>query len=295
MTATGGVPAAYPPELARFTAAPPDAYRTVRYGSATDQYGEYWPGGDGSVVVLVHGGYWRSRYRLDLMHLVAADLNARGYAVWNIEYRRMDMPGGGWPGTFDDVAAALDAVVGLGDDAVDPARVGLIGHSAGGHLALWACCGRKPNSGARTVPAAVVSLAGVCDLTLAARLGLSDGAASELLGGDPDERPEVYAQADPMARVPIGVPQLVVHGTADTHVPVVLSRRYVAGVGPEAELLELPGVDHFELIDPGRPRGPASPRSWHDCCPPTGRPPGADRAPRGPVAVPPPARSAPGQ
>src|SRR5690348_15215457 len=104
----------YPPELARLTASRPDAYQILSYGPSPAQYGEFWPGGsgsggDGATVVLIHGGYWRERYRLDLMHLLAADLNDRGYAVWNIEYRRMDMPGGGWPGTFDDVAAALDA------------------------------------------------------------------------------------------------------------------------------------------------------------------------------------------
>src|SRR5262249_42963074 len=134
---------------------------------------------------------------------------------------------------------------------VDPARVGVIGHSAGGHLALWAS--GRPAARARTVrvrPALVVSLAGVCDLVMAARLGLSNGAVSELLGGGPDEWPEVYRQANPAALAPLGVPQLVVHGTADTDVPRELSERYAATAGPEATLLELPGVDHFQLIDP---------------------------------------------
>lgn len=249
--AAGGQTDGYPPELARLTASSPEAYRVVRYGPSAGQYGEYWPGGHGAAVVLIHGGYWRARVRLDVMHLLAADLNARGYAVWNIEYRRMDMPGGGWPGTFDDVATALDAVADLGDKAVDPARVGVIGHSAGGHLALWAA-GRPagPPCAARVTPALVVSLAGVCDLAMAARLGLSNGAVSELLGGGPDERPEVYRQANPAALAPLGVPQLVVHGTADTDVPRQLSERYAAAAGPEATLLDLPGVDHFQIIDP---------------------------------------------
>jgi acetyl esterase/lipase len=238
----------YPPELARLTASPPGAYRIVRYGPSPEQYGEYWPGGDGAAVILIHGGYWRMRYRLDLMHLLAADLNARGYAVWNIEYRRMDMPGGGWPGTFDDVAAALEAMSGLKDGGHDLSQVGLVGHSAGGHLALWAA--RRNGMSARVLPAAVVSLAGVCDLALAAQLRLSNGAVSELLGGGPADRAEVYRQADPAALVSLGVPELVVHGTADTHVPYELSQRYAAAAGPEVTLLGLPDVNHFEVIDP---------------------------------------------
>jgi acetyl esterase/lipase len=246
MTDPTGNAGDYPPELARLAASRPGAYRIVHYGPSPGQYGEFWPGGN-RAVVLIHGGYWRMRYRLDLMHLLAADLNNRGYTVWNIEYRRMDMPGGGWPGTFDDVTAALDALADLHDAPADLARVGLIGHSAGGHLALWSARQAAVPS-ARVSPALAVSLAGVCDLVLAAQLRLSNGAVSELLGGGPADRPEVYRRADPAALVPRGVPELVVHGTADTHVPYELSRRYAAATG--ATLLGLPGVDHFEVIDP---------------------------------------------
>lgn len=227
------------------------AYRIHRYGAEPDQYGEYWPGRGPGLMVLIHGGYWRHKYGLDLMHPMAADLQARGYAVWNVEYRRMDTPGGGWPGTFEDVAAAVAAVADLGAETPDLRRVGLIGHSAGGQLALWVAATRKTARHARrVVPAVVVSLAGVCDLTTAAQLGLSSAAVEQLLGGAPQERPEVYAQADPMAVAPLGVTQLLVHGTADEDVPYDLTLRYAAVAGPRATLLTLPGADHFELIDP---------------------------------------------
>ncbi len=242
-----------------------DAYRIRRYGTQSHQYGEYWPGRTGALVILIHGGYWREKYRLDLMHPMAADLQARGYSVWNVEYRPMDIAGGGWPGTFEDVASAVDAAVDLDPGAIDPERIGLIGHSAGGQLALWVA-GRAERSpitpvddasaaaagqfACRVTPKAVVSLAGVCDLAAAARLGLSGGAVLELLGGGPGDRPEVYAQADPMSAGPLTVSQLIVHGTADEDVPYELSRRYALNAGERAALVTLPETDHFDLIDP---------------------------------------------
>ncbi len=241
----------------------PDEPRIVHYGPDSDQYGEVWAPAPGPVpapvVVLIHGGYWRVRYRLDLMHPLAADLAGRGYGVWNIEYRRTGQPGGGWPGTFADVANAVDALAHLAPRyGWDPGRVAVVGHSAGGHLALWLAGRHRLPAGVldrvgaapRVTPVLAVSLAGVCDLTEAARLRLSNGAVLELLGGEPSTRPDLYQVACPYRLLPLGVPQLVVHGTADTHVPPELSHRYAAAAGTECELLTLPGVDHFAVIDP---------------------------------------------
>jgi acetyl esterase/lipase len=254
----------YPPELAALTDAPPDAFRIVRYGAGADQFGELWPAlgrtGRAPVVMLLHGGYWRDRYRLDIMHAFAADLSRRGYAVWNVEYRRVGSPGGGWPGTFHDVAAAFDALADLADtDALDLTRVTAVGHSAGGQLALWASGRHRddapggplgPWGPRRVVPTLAVALAGVCDLRLAAELGCSDGAVAGLLGGGPDEIPAVYDLACPTRLLPLGLRQIVVHGSVDLDVPIELSRRYARLAGEECELLILPGVDHLAMIDP---------------------------------------------
>lgn len=236
-------------------APPPDL--TMRYGEHPDQVIDVRvpPAArrPHRLVVFVHGGFWRAAYDRAHCGPLAADLAARGWPVATVEFRRVGQPGGGWPGTFDDVAAAVRAAprllaeAGRPDLAAGPPIVA--GHSAGGHLALWC---------ARTAPdavAAVLALAPVCDLRTAYDRGLGDGAVAELLGGGPHEVPERYATADPMAHPRPDAPTVLVHGTDDDRVPVDLSRGYAAGTG--ARLVELPGVEHFGVIDPESAAWPA--------------------------------------
>lgn len=225
------------------------------YGPDEAQYGELWlPGGaPAGTVVIVHGGFWRARYDLSLGRPLAADLCARGYAVWNLEYRRAGA-GGGWPATFEDVAAGFDL---LADLPADSSRVAAVGHSAGGHLAAWAAGRARLPSGApgaapRVVPAAVVSQAGVLALADCAREGVGGAAAPDLMGGGPDELPGAYRLADPIAAVPVEATVLCVHSRRDDNVPFSYSERYVAAAlraGGTAVLHETMG-DHFTLIDP---------------------------------------------
>jgi acetyl esterase/lipase len=201
------------------------------------------------VAVLIHGGFWRERYDLRLEDALVPDLVGRGWAAWNLEYRRVGPhSGGGWPGTFEDVEAGIEHLAGL-DAPLDMGRVVAIGHSAGGQLALWAA-GRDLRVGL----SAAVAQAGVIDLREAERLGLSDGAVRSFLGGPSTEMSERYELASPIERVPLGVPALLVHGADDDVVPPELSHRYARrahDAGDMCELVELPGVGHMEHLDPG--------------------------------------------
>jgi acetyl esterase/lipase len=233
------------------------------YGSELLQFGElHLPDKTGPhpLVILIHGGYWRSRYGLDLMTGLAEDLAVRGIAAWNIEYRRMGDPGGGWPGTFLDVALAADYLRTIAPaHDLDLRRVIPIGHSAGGHLAFWLAA--RPHivqisplaNDNPLALAGAISLAGVVDLELAWRLKLSNGAVIDLLGGGFDEVAERYLAASPAALLPLGIPQVLIHGTADDSVPLQMSLAYLAkaqAAQDVVKLIELEGVDHFALIDP---------------------------------------------
>lgn len=263
-------------------APPPD--HVLRYGPGPDHVADVrLPPGLGLrdaarppvLVLLLHGGFWRAAY--DRTHLgpLAAALAAENFVVCTPEFRRTGQPGGGWPGTFDDVAAAVDRLPGLVrsalPDAVGPGRVILAGHSAGGHLALWSAGrhrlgadspwhGVPGRAGAAGVSgsfgadvAGVVALAPVSDLAACYRAGLDDDAAGALLGGGPDEQPDRYAAADPARLVPLGVPVRIVHGTADDRVPFAMSRSFAElarTAGDVVELDVLTGGGHFGVIDP---------------------------------------------
>lgn len=242
MSATDGLLA----ELEEWAGAHGPVPRTHRYGSSPEQEGDLLLGAGPEpygVAVLLHGGFWGARYTRTIMGALAVDLARRGWATWNVEYRRIGS-GGGAQQTLADVRAAIDAVQGL-DGSLPTKRLLVIGHSAGGQLAL--CAAAAPSV------AGVVSLAGVCDLVAAAEQGIGDDAVVRFIGAAPEQRPDEYRLADPLQRLPTGVPVLLVHGDADTRVPVQHSRDYAAAAqtsGDRCELLELAGVDHFALIDP---------------------------------------------
>ncbi len=243
----------------------PAADVSVRYGPLPEHVADVrWPTRPNGpepapLLVVIHGGFWRAEHDRRHTGPQSVGLAEAGFAVAAIEYRRTGQPGGGWPGTFDDVAAALDAVprlvaraaAGVGR-AVDTDRTVLVGHSAGGQLAAWAAV--TPRTGI----VGAVSLGGVLDLALAAGLSLGPGlggpAVHVLLGGTPDAVPERYAAADPTRLGPPGVPVVALHGDADRTVPPRCSRNYADATGQTSVLL--PGVGHFDLIDPRSPGWP---------------------------------------
>lgn len=232
------------------------------YGDDPSQFADlYLPAGQKlpGVVVIIHGGYWGAGYGLDLGQPLAEDLAARGYACWNLEYRR-DGNGGGWPETFDDVSAGIDLLaLAASEHGLDTTTTTALGHSAGGHLAVWAA-GRTtlpdgaPGAVAPVVPlTGVVSQSGVLNLAEAYELGLGGGAVLNLLDETPAEDPARYRLADPMTAIPLASPVLALHGEDDSTVPLSQSESYVAAAvaaGAEAELTMIPG-DHFAMITPG--------------------------------------------
>jgi acetyl esterase/lipase len=239
-------------------------------------------------VIFLHGGFWRAAYDRTHTRPLAAALAAEGFAVCTPEFRKIGQPQGGWPGTFDDVAAAVDALPAL-IGALPPlpplagspaehragqpgpaAGVGQIsglgpvifaGHSAGGHLALWAAARHRLPAGSpwhASTPgcAGVVALAAVSDLVSGYQRRLGNGAVAELLGGGPARQAARYALTDPAVLVPTGIPVDLVHGRDDEVVPCELSAEYAArarAVGDDVTYHAVSGADHFDVIDPLSP------------------------------------------
>ncbi|MEP6796513.1 MAG: alpha/beta hydrolase [Lapillicoccus sp.] len=205
----------------------------------------------GTTVVIVHGGFWRQEY--DRAHAAgqAQAFADAGHHVAVVEYRRVSMPGGGWPGTFDDVAAAIEAIRA---DPTLPDRCVLVGHSAGGHLVTLAAS-QPWAHGIR----GAVSLAGCVDLVRGVELGMGGTAVPDFLGAAPaTDASAPLAAADPALTTP-AVPVVLIHGDADDVVPLEVSRSYLAKVESSTaqhaavRLLPLPGADHSVLIDPADP------------------------------------------
>lgn len=235
--------------------------RAIAYGPSESHAADlYLPKTDRPpVICLLHGGFWRVPHGRDQFTRVAQALASRGFAVWNLEYRRLGAPGGGWPGTFHDVAAGIDHLASLvaGGVGLDIGRVVVVGHSAGGHLALWAAARGGPRGVLRTPahvrPAAAAGLAPIVDLARVFALGAGNGAAAELFGGSPHEQPDRYAAASPMAMLPLGVRHLILHGTEDEALPVEMIRDYVhaaRAAGDDVQFDELPHAGHMDYLDP---------------------------------------------
>jgi acetyl esterase/lipase len=224
---------------------PPKANARIDWGSKMSQFGDLrLPKSKGPhpVVIFFHGGYWRAAYDLTHTGHICAALTQAGVATWNLEYRKLGEPGGGWAGIFDDVLAGARYLPKLAHKYnLDLNRIVTAGHSAGGQLALWLAA-QMPLVG-------VTSLAGVCDFRLAWELKLSDGVVGQLLGGTPKQVPKRYDFASPIELIPIKTPQRLVHGTADNVVPFEMSERF-ARKSKNAKLFKCEGAGHFDLIDP---------------------------------------------
>lgn len=217
--------------------APADA--RIVFGPEPLQFGDLRvPAGDGpfALALVLHGGYWQATYNVIHTGRLCEALTAAGLATWNVEYRSIGVPGGEWPGPRDDLELALAHRERLPFD--HDGRTVLVGHSAGGQLALWA---------AKHARLPVLALAPVSDVRDAVARRGPESAPARFMA------PEHFADGSPLELLPLGVPQVLIHGTADDSVPYEMSERYVEAAAGEAELVTLDGVGHFEPIDPQSP------------------------------------------
>jgi len=240
--------------------------RRQAYGDHPQQRAElHLPAGPGPypVVVGLHGGFWRARRSLRYMRPACADLARHGWAAWNVEYRRVGRgEGGGWPATFADVAAAIDHLADL-DAPLDLTRVAAMGHSAGGQLALWAAARPRLPEGVPgadpgvPITAGVAALAAPSDLEATPDLYAPGGSVFDLMGCTPAEAPDDrYVLGNPIRRLPLGIPILLLHGDADQTVPPRRSRDFAAAAraaGDQMNLIEPVGAGHRTVVDPRRP------------------------------------------
>ena len=243
----------------------PPAGERIAYGPAPQQFGELRvPAGEGRfpVAVLIHGGCWLAAYDYQYFNHLAAALTAQGVATWTIEYRRIGDEGGGWPNTLLDVAKATDHLRSIAKThAIDVSRVVSIGHSAGGHLALW--LGARHKLGARSVlyrpvPLALKGVVGLAPITDLAsyRMGAPDScnaSVDQLMGGTPIEVPQRYAEASPRALLPLGVAQWLVQGGKDPIVPLDSVTSYAKAAriaGDQGTVSVDPELGHFDPAVP---------------------------------------------
>jgi len=267
MATAGFLQAQYlrPRDVDTLPARPAD--QRLSYGADSLQFGDLrLPSGAGPfpVAIVIHGGCWVSHFAsLQNTAAMADALRDAGVATWNIEYRRLDHPGGGWPGTFTDVADAADFVRELaGRFPLDPGNVIAVGHSAGGHLALWlGGRSRLPARSALHRPdplplRAVVALGGPGDLRdftgYAARI-CGAPVIEQLLGGSPAAVPERFDQGSPLSLLPMGIRQALIVGEADRVMPAASREAYVAAArtaGDPVDVVVIPGAAHFEVIAP---------------------------------------------
>lgn len=212
------------------------------------------------VIVLIHGGCWRAQYTLAPLGQFCRTFADLGVAVWSLEYRRIGN-GGGWPTTFLDVAAGADYLHSVADThQLNLNNVVAVGHSAGGHLALWLAARRRLQVDSPLFtpdPLAlvgVVALAGIPDLVDAATVDICRGAVPELLDGTPEQVPNRYRDGSPSVHLPLGLPQHLIIGLEDQAVPTAHNERYqeqASAAGDTVELTLLPETGHFEIVTPG--------------------------------------------